>query len=130
MTEQAHVAPGWYSNGVVGQEQWWDGAGWSQHIRDVPAPPQSAAPRTLWQGRRDASLALGIVCVLLTFPSGFTALWALASGSMMFLVAGLACLSFALVAVWMFVNYYKVGRLQAAARMRQAPPTSTSASPN
>lgn len=126
MTEQTHVAPGWYSNGVEGQQQWWDGSGWSENTRQAAlVQPLTADARlaaaSRW--RRDYSLIVAILLLILSFPVGFVAFFAALSFSVaglppvilwMFMVAG---------SIWLFVNYYLQSSRLAAARALQPPPS-------
>jgi hypothetical protein len=135
MNEHVSAAPGWYSNSVPGQQQWWDGAAWTQNTRATPggsefpgigfngSPETLEARKTYWTGwSRDASLILGIVLAVLSFPAALGAVFGVLSFSIIGIPLVLIWLLFAGGAVAMFVNYYVRGKQLAVVRARQAPP--------
>ena len=86
MTEEpppSTVPAGWYPN-AAGQQQWWDGSAWTEHVQPPTAPQVPTAvvgPATnnpARNGLGTTALVLGIVgCVLGVIPFGFTVSWIL-----------------------------------------------------
>jgi len=98
--------PGWYAGGTTGEERWWDGVAWTAYARPA-APPMTVVPRTstFWSGSKDGSLVAAILCAVLTIPSLLATVFALLSGSIMFLAPGLAFCVFVAFAIIMFLNW-------------------------
>ena len=121
MTDQQKAVPGWYPGSVPGEERWWDGTAWTAYARPAAAPGQPAgntAPQRagIWRGSKEGSLIVAILCVALTFPTGLAVVWGLLSGSIAFLIPGLAWLMFVAFAVLLFLNYFGLRRQEAAIR--------------
>src|SRR5918999_3492958 len=49
MNERGQAQPGWYPDpsGPAGQQRWWDGTRWTEHLQPAPgAAPPGAAPKS------------------------------------------------------------------------------------
>lgn len=46
--ETPAVAAGWYPDASTGQQRWWDGTQWTEHVAPPAAPAASAAPQQMF----------------------------------------------------------------------------------
>ena len=118
MTDPVQAPPGWYSNGVAGEERWWSGVDWTAHARPAPVHvvPGQGTPSTFWSGSKNGSLVGAVVCAVIAVLAGFGTLLALLSGTIMFLAPALcmvACIAFAVI---LLLNYRGLSRNEAIAR--------------
>jgi hypothetical protein len=67
MNEQGRFQPGWYPDpsGHPGQQRWWDGTRWTEHIQSAPAtaPPPSPGGGTS-NALKIVLIALGVLTLL------------------------------------------------------------------
>ena len=117
MTEPNQAPPGWYADGVSGDERWWSGVDWTAHTRPTPPPVASGqgTPSTFWTGSKNGSLIGAIVCAMIAVLAAFGTLLALLSGTIMFLARAfcmVVCLAFAVI---LFLNYRGLSRNEAIA---------------
>ena len=118
MTSPVSVPPGWYSGGVAGEERWWDGAAWTDHVRSSVAP---LVWGVRWAGNADASLVVGIIVALFALPAfGAAFLTLLSSGVLASLLPGFAGLVFLVLGGLAIVNSFGVRRQNAWAADRAA----------
>ena len=113
MTDPVNVSPGWYAGGVAGELRWWDGTGWTEHVRPASPPPVWGIR---WAGNPDVSLIAGILVALLALPAfGAAFLTLVSSGFVAAFLPGFAGLVFLALGGLAIVNSFGVRRQNAAA---------------
>jgi hypothetical protein len=65
VNEQGQAQPGWYPdpNGPPGQQRWWDGTRWTEHLQPAPGagPTPGAAPQPTRSGSSNTLVVVLIV---------------------------------------------------------------------
>jgi len=116
MSEQTpNVSAGWYPTGAPGDERWWDGTAWTEHVHSVLPPGGPKPPGFQWGGNAVASLVAGIVIGIVALGFGALSLLVLVTAGFFAAFppafAALALLAFALIGI---LNWNGLTRQQAA----------------